>query len=70
MKDLTPLEHVFCSFLALVLRKALDDRLAARQWRLESDHIVQDLVTYRTRTVKSRQYENETWSGLSKENCR
>jgi len=35
--------HVFCSFLALVLRKELEDRLAARHWKLEWDNVVQDL---------------------------
>ncbi len=35
--------HVFCSFLALVLRKELEDRLAARNWKLEWDHIGDDL---------------------------
>lgn len=35
--------HVFCSFLALVLRKELEDRLAARNWQLEWDNVVQDL---------------------------
>jgi len=35
--------HVFCSFLALVLRKELEDRLAARNWKLEWDNVVQDL---------------------------
>jgi hypothetical protein len=35
--------HVFCSFLALVLRKELEDRLAARHWKLEWHDVVQDL---------------------------
>jgi hypothetical protein len=35
--------HVFCSFLALMLRKELEDRLAARNWKLEWDHVVDDL---------------------------
>ena len=35
--------HVFCSFLALILRKELEDRLAARHWKLEWDHVVEDL---------------------------
>lgn len=35
--------HVFCSFLALVLRKALEDQLAARHWKLEWHDIIQDL---------------------------
>ena len=35
--------HVFCSFLALVLRKALQDRLDAKGHELEWAHIVDDL---------------------------
>ena len=35
--------HVFCSFLALVLRKELEDRLAAAAHNLEWADIVQDL---------------------------
>ena len=35
--------HVFCSFLALLLRKELDDRLARRQWKLEWADVVRDL---------------------------
>jgi transposase len=35
--------HVFCSFLALVLRKELDQRLAANQHRFEWADIKQDL---------------------------
>ena len=27
--------HVFCSFLALLLRKQLQDRLARKKWKLE-----------------------------------
>src|SRR6201993_3461518 len=36
--------HVFCTFLALVLRKELIDRLAARRIRLEWQRIVDDLA--------------------------
>ena len=36
--------HVFCTFLALVLRKELFDRLAARHRRLEWQRIVDDLA--------------------------
>jgi transposase len=36
--------HVFCTFLALVLRKELIDRLAARRSRLEWQRIVDDLT--------------------------
>ena len=35
--------HVFCSFLALVLMKELEDRLAARGWDLEWADVLQDL---------------------------
>ena len=36
--------HVFCSFLALVLRKELDDRLAEQGHKLEWEDVVRDLV--------------------------
>ena len=35
--------HVFCSFLALVLRKALQDKIAARGETLEWAHVIHDL---------------------------
>jgi len=35
--------HVFCSFLALVLRKELEDRLGRKCWRPEWADIIQDL---------------------------
>ena len=35
--------HVFCSFLALVLRKELQDRLEKKGWRLEWADIIRDL---------------------------
>ena len=35
--------HVFCSFLALLLRVELDERLAQRDWKLEWADIVNDL---------------------------
>jgi len=35
--------HVFCSFLALVLRKELDDRLEASGWKFEWADILRDL---------------------------
>ncbi len=41
--DETTRGHVFCSLLALMLRKALEDRLAARKWTLEWDQVVGDL---------------------------
>ncbi len=36
--------HVFCTFLALVLRKELTDRLAARRSKLEWQRIIDDLA--------------------------
>ncbi len=36
--------HVFCTFLALVLRKELLDRLAARRSKLEWQRIIDDLA--------------------------
>ena len=41
--DATIRGHVFCSFLALVLRKELQDRLEAKGWRLEWADIIRDL---------------------------
>jgi transposase len=35
--------HVFCSFLALLLRKELEDRLARREWELEWTDVIRDL---------------------------
>jgi transposase len=35
--------HVFCSFLALLLRKELQDRLARREWKLEWADVIRDL---------------------------
>jgi transposase len=35
--------HVFCSFLALVLRKELDDRLAEQGHKLEWEDVIRDL---------------------------
>jgi len=35
--------HVFCSFLALLLRKELEDRLARREWKLEWADVIRDL---------------------------
>jgi len=42
-RDETIRGHVFCSFLALVLRKELQDRLEAKGWHLEWRDIVGDL---------------------------
>jgi len=35
--------HVFCSFLALTLRKELEDRLASKEWKLEWADVIRDL---------------------------
>jgi transposase len=35
--------HVFCSFLALLLRKELEDRLARKEWKLEWADVIRDL---------------------------
>jgi len=50
--------HVFCSFLALVLRKELQDRLERRGWRLEWADIVHDLdgLTEMELTVQGKGY--------------
>lgn len=42
-RDATIRGHVFCSFLALVLRKELQDRLETKGWRLEWGDIIRDL---------------------------
>ena len=34
---------MFCSFLALLLRKELEDRLARKEWKLEWADVVRDL---------------------------
>ena len=34
---------MFCSFLALLLRKELEDRLARKQWNLEWADVIRDL---------------------------
>ena len=42
-RDETIRGHVFCSFLALVLRKQLHDALARRGWTCEWDAVIRDL---------------------------
>jgi transposase len=42
-RDETIRGHVFCSFLALLLRKELEDRLAQRKWKLEWADVVRDV---------------------------
>lgn len=43
--------HIFCSFLALALRHELENRLAARGWKLEWADIVRDLASLRETEV-------------------
>ena len=45
--DATIRGHVFCSFLALVLMKELEDRLAAKGWELEWADVLRDLAALR-----------------------
>ena len=42
-RDETIRGHVFCSFLALLLRKELDARLAHKKWKLEWADVIRDL---------------------------
>lgn len=35
--------HVFCSFLALLLRRELEQRLTSKQWKLEWADVIRDL---------------------------
>ena len=35
--------HVFCSFLALLLRRQVEERLARKKWRLEWADVIRDL---------------------------
>ena len=44
--------HVFCSFLALVLRKELDDRLEAAGYKLEWADILRDLENLQNAEVE------------------
>jgi hypothetical protein len=57
-RDDTIRGHVFCSFLALVLRQDLERRLAAKRWRLEWAHVVRDLDALQetTITIQDRAY--------------
>ena len=45
--------HVFCSFLALVLMKELEDRLAAKGWDLEWADVLRDLEALRVVRLQS-----------------
>jgi transposase len=46
--------HVFCSFLALVLLKELQARLAARGWQVEWQRLRDDLDALEEITVRTR----------------
>jgi hypothetical protein len=62
--------HVFCSFLALVLRKELQDRLERKGWRLEWADIIRDLdnLSEMELTVQGKRYivRNETKGTIGK----
>ena len=45
-RDETIRGHVFCSFLALLLRKELEDRLSTKQWKLEWADIIRISTTW------------------------
>jgi transposase len=57
-RDDTIRGHVFCSFLALLLRQELQRRLAAKEWPLEWAHVVRDLDALHetTITIEDRAY--------------
>jgi transposase len=44
--------HVFCSFLAVVLRKELQDRIARKGWKLEWAHVIADVDAVEEITVQ------------------
>ncbi|MBE0642587.1 MAG: IS1634 family transposase [Bacteroidetes bacterium] len=44
--------HVFCSFLAVVLRKELQDRIARKGWKLEWKQIIADVDAIEEITVR------------------
>ena len=50
--DATIRGHVFCTYLALVLRKALQDRLAAKGQHLEWADIIRDLDALETTVIE------------------
>jgi hypothetical protein len=50
--DVTIAGHMFCSFLALLLRKELDERLTAAEIKTEWPDIVRDLDRVEQVTVK------------------
>jgi hypothetical protein len=50
-RDDTIRGHVFCSFLALLLRQELERRLTAKRWSLEWANVVADLDALHDTTV-------------------
>lgn len=50
--DASIIGHVFCSFLAVVLRKELQDRIARKGWKLEWNHIIADVDAIEEITVR------------------
>jgi hypothetical protein len=50
-RDDTIRGHVFCSFLALVLRQEIQRRLAAKAWTVEWEHVVRDLDALHETTI-------------------
>jgi hypothetical protein len=62
--------HVFCSFLALKLRKEMEDRLENRGIRLEWDDIIQDLDNFMEFEIqvnkKNYLLRNETSGSIGK----
>jgi transposase len=57
--------HVFCSFLALLLRKELLDRLAAQGEKLEWAKLLRDLETLQYTEVESQGKRFLLRSGLA-----
>ena len=51
--DATIRGHVFCSFLALVLMKELEDRLSAKGYELEWADVLRDVEALRVVTIRS-----------------
>jgi hypothetical protein len=78
-RDTTIRGHVFCSFLALVLRKALEDRLAAARMKTEWGALISSIACRKSRPSRMASASScaplppETWvtsSGPSASPCR
>lgn len=50
-RDDTIRGHVFCSFLALLIRYELQQRLAEKKWKLEWAHVIEDLDALQETTI-------------------